>query len=399
MRLRQLVVSIFILTTFAFFAHSMYKIITSRSLQDLQAYYFVAQDIRTNSNPYLDNSHTSTWPPLFYPPSAFIFLTPLAFFSSQQSIAVWTMGSLFSLLLSIFLLTRLLYKKFSWIFFCLLACLAFLSFPFKFTLGMGQINLYVFLFSLLAFWLFVRHHPIWSGTFLGVAIALKLFPVIFFLFFLRKKAFLPCVVATFVFFLSHVPMILEYGNQMVIQYYLHHLPLFSLTSTGNAAYYNQSLNSLLIRMHIGSPFLTLIQVVASLLIWGISFFSMKTQMKDLTNKQLVREWSLLSAALLITMGVVWQHYFVFELPAFALLLFEIVKMNMQKKNQCGLMVLGVVAYFLISANIAHPDYHFPFDFLVYSHVLLGSILLFVYLVLLNKKESVTISPIIQKEVE
>ncbi len=356
--------AVFAILLFSFW--SLRKVFFASTLQDFRVYYLAAQDVKLGKNPYLNDQNN-----FIYPPSAFVFLLPLIFLNYPVAIFLWTFGSTVSLLLTVFLFTQFFYHHFSAEYFFSLLCLALLSFPFKFTLGMGQMNLYVLLFTTLSVFLFQKEKSVLAGISLGIAIGAKLFPILFLLFFLRKKNVRLTIASVITFVLLHALPLFLYG-QKILQLYYTDL-IFKMNSLGNWAYYNQSLAGLLARLHASLPLTQILILFAVGLFFAMTILTMSSQKRSASMT--IIEYSLLVCSWLITEGVSWQHYFVFLLFPFAGFLYMTYERKISKRKITAVLM----SYFLISTNIKDFSKTFPFDFLIYSHVLLGTVLLFLIL--------------------
>jgi len=122
-----------------------------------------------------------------HPPTSVLLVVPFAFLDFQDAFCAWNVLSLAALAGSVFLIARQLRLSFSgW---ALLPGLTLLLVcdPFWRQMFHGQFNL-LLLFSITAAWAAERSgRPGWAGCFLGVAAALKIFPVFLFLSFALRR--------------------------------------------------------------------------------------------------------------------------------------------------------------------------------------------------------------------
>lgn len=104
-------------------------------------------------NPYL--TLLTSPGPFNYPPSSFYFLWWLDLLPFFGSSVLWNYLSVFSFLLSIFLLTKLIWLQKWKVWYFLVATLFFTIpfFPEKFNVGNGQMNNFILLFVVLSWWL------------------------------------------------------------------------------------------------------------------------------------------------------------------------------------------------------------------------------------------------------
>ena len=132
---------------------------------DLTSYYFGPQHVLMGENPYRED--TKYFTPLVYPPLVMVLFTPLAIIPYELAGKVWVLLSIMTLVLSLYLLSKLEEVRFFSLKNLFICSLVFIAFPVRFTLGMGQINhLILFLFVLSLYFLqrnkknTFRHYPL-----------------------------------------------------------------------------------------------------------------------------------------------------------------------------------------------------------------------------------------------
>jgi hypothetical protein len=103
-------------------------------------------------------------------------LTPLA---AKHWWLIFNIGLLFAAISFLHDLTGLPWYR--------IALVAALSFPLRVNFLYGQYYVLLLFLLVLSCWLHVRHHRFLAGVMIGVAAGLKIFPVIFFIYFLRKR--------------------------------------------------------------------------------------------------------------------------------------------------------------------------------------------------------------------
>lgn len=127
-----------------------------------------------------------------YPPLQAFLLAPLSIFSStfsyENSYFVWSIISKILILVSIFLISRLVkYKKTAFVF---LTVFYGLSSFFWFHIERGQTDSLLLFFMSLSIYLYLEKRKIaWSALFFSLAILLKVFPLIFIPFFILRKEY------------------------------------------------------------------------------------------------------------------------------------------------------------------------------------------------------------------
>ena len=200
---------------------------------DFNVYFEAVKILLAGQNPYL---HLITMPgPFNYPPTSFLFLIFI------QNRLIFEIFSILAFFVSIYLLTnkKLLLSIF------LYGIFHFSFFPLKFNYGMGQINNFILLFIVLAYY----YNPI----FLAYAIGIKLVPVIYLYFYFikkdYKKIFLTLLFVMVFWILSL--FIIKFDFQKI-----YFLDVFwrAFGEGGKDVYYNQSLAGLLARSNVNIYF-------------------------------------------------------------------------------------------------------------------------------------------------
>ena len=119
----------------------------------------------------------------------------------------------------------------------LILLLVSLSFPVKFTLGMGQINHLILLLFVLSIYFLEKRKTFLSGLSFSLSLAIKFFPIFFPLYFLLKKKWK----ILFYFMISFCVLSLIafiVNPQINLYFYKNIFPSF--LSGWNTEYYNQS---------------------------------------------------------------------------------------------------------------------------------------------------------------
>ena len=305
-----------------------------------------------------------------------MLLTPIGLLPFELAEKVWTLVSFASIILSIYILLKSTNKKVPLVAFLVVFSLFILSFPVKFTLGMGQINLILLLLISLSFYLFQKKKQILSGTTLAIAASIKLSPIILLLFYIRKKQWKTVASCIVVFTLLNLLGVGLLGVDATKDYWIDIFP--NIPTIGNSSYYNQALTGWLSRAFVSNPISRIINYLA----FGfLLFFSIKiTKITRRAPELELGEYSLFIIATLIGGGLAWQHHFVTTLIPFIALGFMLFKYR--GKNSRIVVAMTLLAYFLIASNIKNPITVSGFgNVLLLSHVLYGTILLYVFLIL------------------
>ena len=131
---------ILILTVFIFFSLGRtILLLWGGSFPDFDVLFTGVHRVLDHKNPYLNSVFTQ----LNYLPIFLFLIFPLAVFSTKIASNIWLLLSILFFFSSIFILYKI--KKIPFTLLFLFVCLSVISFPFKFTLGMGQTNLILLL--------------------------------------------------------------------------------------------------------------------------------------------------------------------------------------------------------------------------------------------------------------
>jgi len=369
-RLLKLAAVIFFIVSF----WSLTKALFLNHYQDFQIYYLSSKTFLMGGNAYLPVKGILT--SYLYPPFSIVFLSPFSRLPLIASERIWAFCSLLSLFIAIYLIF-LLYKKnlFSTLGFVVLG-LVCLSFPVKFTFGMGQINNFILLLFVLSAYFLNKNKNYSSAFFLSLSFAIKFFPIFLlpYFFLLKRWKFLAAFIISFIF-LSLVTLIIL-KPQVNIYFYQKVFP--SLTIGWKMDYYNQALTGFLSRSVLNLRLREMLDVVISLAFFITSYFVI---WKTRNNKKLLN----MHLGILVTLGLLinnfsWQHHFVFMIFPFLVTLFYVQKI----KHNLKFIFIILISYFLISFNLANPN---VVPILLRSHVFYGALLMWILQLFLIWKDS------------
>lgn len=345
------------------------------SYPDFTTQYFSTKHIFTNTNPYQGGKELFTQQ--VYPPTTSFFYVPFTFSPIEVSQIVFLSLSIVSLLLTFYFLS----KTFSISFFSYtnIVCMtfAFIAFPTKFSLGMGQINIFVLLGLSLGLYFYQQKKEFISGLFFGLALVVKLFPLPLIPFLLIKKKILIGVLLVCAALVSLTVLFIpiSYSKYFVFEV----LPTFF--NSWKLDYYNQALSGFLGRELGVTTFSANLKLILTLILLGVSYFAVFRNKGNDTMSFALRFGLLITTTLIIN-TFSWQHHFVW-----LVIPFYIVIVFLQKQNQGRLpYVLLFIAYILVSLNFSNPQLMPKF---LQSHVLFGAILLWflnLHFLLINNKK-------------
>lgn len=320
-------------------ARSVFNIITT-SAPDFDVLFIASKDIPLGLNPY---KNPIIFTGVGYPANTLLFYFPFHPFSYINALTLFTVTSLVSLAGSIYVSLKLITKNPKLEYFLLIFSLALLSFPTKFTLGMGQNNLISFFVLLLSYYSFKKQKPALSGILLGLAVAYKTIFGFFFLFFLLKKQFKILYYASLVIIIS-IGVVSYFSGFSVYQYYVDTVlpPLFNLE--GREVYYNQGFLGFLSRITGSIQLRQLISLMFNLAIIGV------VGVKTLSSKNDNLVFSFFAISLVLVDSLSWQHHFVWLLSPFVVLSNEVAK---RRYFVGGLLIL--ISYLFVSWNFKNPE--------------------------------------------
>lgn len=308
-----------------------------------------------------------------YSPATTILLWPLTLFPVNIAEFLFTGFSIISLWLTLTLIQHSIKVKVSLPAKILIFALVLKTFPAKLTLSLGQINLIILWLLIASFFAFTHKRRQLSGFFLGIATVIKLTPAPLIIFYVLKREW--GIVKWF--FLTLIAFTLigiaAFGSELTHYFYLIHVPslLAEVTrETLKATYMNQGIAALLGRLGIFDSANTIIRYLIS----GVLFFAVTRRITAAnTQIQQLKLFALLTIVVMIFLPLfVWQHHYVFLLPAWVLLLLTSIK-----KPLSWVSLITALSYILLNfyfKDASLPAKQHP---LITTHFLLTAILIFI----------------------
>lgn len=336
--------------------------------QDFNYYYYASQAVFQGINPYLPGGLYTGY---IYPPIDLVFLYPFQLLPLPFASKAWIALSLVSLFVSLTIILRVNKQVVFSTFSLSIFALAFLFFPIKFTLGMGQINIFVLLCLSLAIFYFAKQKEGLSGIFFGLAITVKYFPlfIIPYLILRKKWKILKYLVLTIIVFA--VAGFLFIDPKINTYFYSH--TFVSLLDSDGSYYYNQALSGFLARLIADSSIEYFIKLFTSLVLLAITFILIYKNRQVNTNTSIFEIGIVITVNLLLN-AFAWQHHFTW------LLIPLISTAIIVKKKWHYLLLLAI--FILLTVNIKNPASVSPF---IQSHAFYGALLLWGFdLYLLHK---------------
>ena len=171
---------ILVLSSFLYLTKALFLAI----YQDFNYYYFASDAAFQGINPYLQGGSYTGY---IYPPICLFFLYPFQLFPLVIASKVWIglslMGVIFSIIIILKTYKQALFSSFSLV----ILALGCIFFPVKFTLGMGQINIFILVCLALAVYYFMKGKEKLTGVFFGLSITIKYFPLFIILYLIFRK--------------------------------------------------------------------------------------------------------------------------------------------------------------------------------------------------------------------
>lgn len=358
----RLLIILFFAATFAQFLISNIKLLKSPS-QDFEVFYLSGQQALARQNPYLKLGKDIVRNP---PPAILLFML-FPIFPVELSQTLWFITSIFSFTLGSYLLFKTLNIS-NWKIWLVYFSLVFLFFPFRYNLGSGQVNNFLFLLITFTFYLSKRQKSFWAAVSLVLAIVLKITPI-----FLLLTLFWQKQVKIILFALINT-IVLGLITSVVLgpQVYKDYLTIpNSFLDFGISSYYNQSLSGFLMRI-FGNPQLsqsiTLITLVLGLVVF--SYLVSKSKQKNLNNDLIF--WNISIIYMLIFAPFAWQYHFV-------ILIFPLITtayLGYKSKLTYKFFLPLALSYILTAWNIKNPILYSGFlGSIILSHLFFGVVLL------------------------
>ncbi len=339
-------------------------ILWNDNLPDFSTRYDSGILLMQDKNPY---TNTASFTTENYPPSALTLLLPFSLLSYSVASKLWIMLSI----LAFFLLFTIIYRTFpiklmqmSIIFF-----LTVISFPFKFTLGMGQVNILILLFIVLFLTSLIIKKKVNAALALSIAVVMKLFPVVYFLSLILHRQWKVFFVASTLIIVFLLLPVMLFGKEISMHYLTKYFfPLLSGSPTG-AYYYNQSVTGFLSRIDASS--VILISRIIFVIVTVFVFF--KKRANNFLNV------SLLTVLVLLINNFTWQHHLIL-----LMLPYYFILVNTKSKL---ILSMTFISYILVAFNIKDPSL-FSSTFygnIFLSHGFFGMLILWVILLFQNVK--------------
>jgi hypothetical protein len=345
--------------------------ITTTTAPDFSVLYTSTRDFLSHTNPYIDK--TLIYPHVL-PPITSVFYIPFALMDYKVALPFFLAISILFAALCVYLSMKIGFKKFSPYIFLAALSLTFLSFPTKFTFGMGQVNSISLLFLLFSYYFYQKEKHLFSAVLLGISIISKPIFAFFVVFYLTKKSWkLLSYLAASLFLFFLISIFIE-KSYLYFYWFNNVLPTL-LTTFGRDVYYNQGIMGFVSRLSSDPNIrLYLTGIISAVFILVTVLFTLKRKNPNL-------QFSHFIVTLLLIDGLSWQHHFIWLIFPFIIQARYLIKF---KKTL--LWIIFALAYLLISWNF--KDTHILSGFswsLALSNTFYGALVLyFLGVYLLNR---------------
>lgn len=364
---------LFFLVVLSKFLFSLKGILSSTPI-DFYHYYLASFAVLNNQNPYIfvpQHYFNNNMQIIFnYPPTALFFFWPLSIFPIEMARIIW-FGLNFIILGIVIYFSLKIMKIHNTLNYILVFTLALLSFPIRHTFGMGQVSIILTLLIYLNFYFFKKKNKIFAGLFLAGAILLKIFPVIFLVFYLLNKEW-RIILSSLVFIIIGIVTITIFLESSVWTDFYKIMPKPDLFLQ-RANYYEQSISAFISRLPILYSVKMVLFILFETFLFVIAVF--KRFYKNTQN-----QFSLFIIFSVIGLGFNWQHYFALLILPYILILKKIRYDSYKKfKYTSFSLIIYIFSYLSISLNIKNPvfwiDNYQILGPLILSHGLGGVLLL------------------------
>lgn len=375
--MKRLISAVIIILFFLVFAQFVFKSVTQLKgpAIDFKILYLAGKQVLKGDNPYLILGSD-----IFrYPPPILLIFAPLAALPIIPSQALWFLTSFASFILGSYLLFKItdhingkfyLIGKWQFWLIYLLLCLRF--FPLRHNLGSGQVNTFLFLLLVLAFFLQLKKKEFVSSLALALAIGLKITPLIFVLVLFLQKKF-KSLLWVFVSLVALVVITAIVINPDVFSQYQ------TVTGTyldfGISRYQNQALTGFLNRAFINSELILGIYFAALTAFLLFFVHSFKNLGRSDFLKTIVL-WNTSILAILIFSPFAWQFHFV--LAIFPLVTSVYLALRLKMSSWSFLAI--ACSYLLMAWNFKNPLFFQSFGVtgaVFLSHTFFGALALLV----------------------
>jgi alpha-1,2-mannosyltransferase len=239
----------------------------------------------------------------------------------------------------------------------LLAVLLVVTFePVYVSLQLGQVDFLLLFLITMCFWAHKTGRDVAAGIFLGLGAAIKLTPAILMLYFLWKRQFRVLVPAVVVVLVSGIVSWVVVGQEAFFSFWTCVLPALL---KGSAFFQNQSLSGFFSRLFVDPSFYyslgefpslaqpRMLSAAASIAVLAIGAFVTREEVSR-NSVRFNMEFSLAIVTMLLVSSIAWEHYFVWLLLPFLVLLTPDLKSYFTPGQHLSILVTAFLAFLVIS---------------------------------------------------
>lgn len=238
----------------------------------------------------------------------------------------------------------------------LLALLIMLLFhPVYTSLELGQVDFLILFLISLSYWAYLTDRRLIVGPALAMAAMIKLSPAVLLLYFLWKREFTIVAWAAITGVVCMLVSVLVIGAPAVLRFGGAIVPALL---KGTAFFQNQSLNGFFSRVFVNPnfyyslqefpslPAARLLALVSSLAILGVVAYLTRPRLGP-SALRFPYEFALVIASLLLVSSISWDHYTIWLLPGFVILLHPSLSVRLSRVRYWTVMSCGWCAYLLM----------------------------------------------------
>ena len=338
--------------------YKLYFVYLQDNFVDLSVYINAARIALAHGNVY--ETHISQIP-FNYPPTSLLFFSLVGILPKSITAVIFLFASITSLLISVWLLTETLLTKAKRVTaFILFSIFSIQYFPVKFTLTLGQINLIILLLITASFYFFRKNRDILSGILLGTATLIKIFPCFLLLFFIKEKKWK--TVFSFIITVGvGIGLTLLFFSPSLIIFYFESVAGNLCLQRGEMSYFDQSLNSFLLRLSVASDVRLLLRIIFTL---TSVFLFLIAKNKSLSY------FGLIFSVLLFLPSFAWFHHYVILIP----LLIILWTTTTQTIDKLFLIFVCLLTTFHLRA----PEAFSSSNIFLFSHPFIGAYILWLF---------------------
>ena len=283
-----------------------------------------------------------------YPPFFTLLILPLGYMPYQTAMVIWHLANLLMVALSIWLTARALSLQLNATHALVVGLSFFVFDPIVYNVNIGQVNLVILLLLAGTAWAWVRQREALAGVALGLAVSIKVAPIVLLAYFLWKRG-IRLVIAAIVTIVACAAIgYLALGAQATIQF----IPILTeFASEVDPWIANQSLAGFLGRIFIGDQYVSpltynpglaagLRYAIGAVLIGVAGVVLIRSRRKDVFHL----EFSLVLILFALVNSTTWVHHLVWLVYPFIALALACVRRQNIKATIVFCLGFALVAF-------------------------------------------------------